>query len=121
VSDHKKGVPIVLIDEKPRHLFFTAGDAKKIDKMRTEEGEEPIDQLAKVLEIGLKRDDAEITAEALLDLIDMRQLETINTRIAEAMGRKPAEVKEDVTLPLATSAPTSTDSSSGRAADTTSA
>ena len=97
-----KGVVIDLDHE--RTLLFTPRDAQAIEALPEGGG---IEQMVKILHMGLRRDDPALTEEQVWDLVDLSQMEYVNGKIAEALGRKPEGVKEDVTVPLATSAPTS--------------
>lgn len=108
--DVKMGVPVTLADGKERHLFFTARDAKAVRKIWDSQTEESdgLDMLAAVLHIGLKREDPELTEDTILDLIPMKNVRSLNDTVLEAMGvEKPKGVPEDVTAPLASTAPTS--------------
>lgn len=104
----KKGLPITLADGKERHLRFTVRDAKEVYALQEQqERRTPIEETLQILLIGLRHDDPSLTEDALLDLVDMADLPMLSRSVREAMGGTPEGVKDDVTIPLANSDPTS--------------
>lgn len=97
-----KGVVIDL--DRERRLLFTADD---LDEVEACDGMKGVQWLKKVLFIGLRSEDPNLKESDVGKFIDMSQVEQIGAKVLEALGRRPVGVSEDVTIPLAPSAPTS--------------
>lgn len=98
-----RGVPVEL--DKTRYFRFTLGTIRKI---REELGDEALeggvkgDKLAKVFWYGLIGDDPNLSLDAVEDMIDMENLETVVAAMKKAMGAKAtAEVVPTTPTPAA--------------------
>ena len=94
--------PVEVVLDKKRHLRFTMGalrrSQKRIQEIRGEtisifqllspQNQEKLgpDEIVVLFHQGLRHEDAELTEEQVEDMIDVRQLDALAEKLAEALG-----------------------------------
>lgn len=110
MSEHKptRGVPVEL--DRTRYLRYSMATMAEIDEefggLSKAKG---IRASIKVITLGLKGDDPDITEEQVAELVDGQNLATVMEAVAEAFGGEPEEVKKQLSE-LRSSGETNTDS-----------
>lgn len=97
-----RGVPIEL--DRTRYLRYSLGTLREI---RAEFGAEALakgiedDAVAKFLWYGLRHEDAELTVEAVEEMVDLQNLPMVLDAVSEATGNKAAATTQEEAQSLA--------------------
>lgn len=77
-------VPIVLADDKARELLYTLEEVYEISKLRDLENPTDPRHFARIVQLGLRHAEPDLTVEQVARLIDAPNLDYYNACVAEA-------------------------------------